>query len=81
MLLCCLNWLCGPGSHIDFVFVTSQVGFKGISDYITYTWVKDDQVAFIDELFQVYDFYYVFALLFFFIIVIELFRVYTIQCF
>lgn len=31
-----------------------EVGFKSISDYITYTWVKDDQVAFIDELFQVF---------------------------
>ncbi|XP_055052951.2 inositol polyphosphate 5-phosphatase Ka isoform X1 [Misgurnus anguillicaudatus] len=31
-----------------------EVGFKSFSDYITYTWVKDDQVASNDELFQVY---------------------------
>ncbi|XP_056612452.1 inositol polyphosphate 5-phosphatase Ka isoform X1 [Triplophysa dalaica] len=30
-----------------------EVGFKSISDYVTYTWVKDDQVAFIDG-FQIY---------------------------
>lgn len=41
-------------TRLDFVFVSlSQVGFKSISDYITYTWVKDDQVAFVDDLFQV----------------------------
>lgn len=39
--------------NIELVFATSQVGFKSISDYITYTWVKDDQVSFNDELFQV----------------------------
>ncbi|GAA6084150.1 inositol polyphosphate 5-phosphatase Ka isoform X1 [Tachysurus ichikawai] len=30
------------------------VGFRSLSDYITYTWVKDDQVAFNNELIQVY---------------------------
>lgn len=39
--------------NIELVFVTSQVGFKSVSDYITYTWVKDDQVSFNEELFQV----------------------------
>lgn len=31
-----------------------KVGFKSVSDYITYAWVKDDQVSFNEELFQVY---------------------------
>ncbi|XP_062872824.1 inositol polyphosphate 5-phosphatase Ka isoform X2 [Trichomycterus rosablanca] len=31
-----------------------KVGFQSISDYITYTWVKDDLVAFNNELIQVY---------------------------
>ncbi|XP_026790724.3 inositol polyphosphate 5-phosphatase Ka isoform X1 [Pangasianodon hypophthalmus] len=31
-----------------------KVGFQSISDYITYTWVKDDQVALSNELIQVY---------------------------
>ncbi|KAM9468894.1 inositol polyphosphate 5-phosphatase Ka isoform 2-T2 [Clarias gariepinus] len=31
-----------------------KVGFQSISDYITYTWVKDDQVAFNNQLIQVY---------------------------
>lgn len=30
-----------------------QVGFRSVSDYITYTWVKDDEVSFNDELTQV----------------------------
>lgn len=38
-------------------FVTSQVGFKSVSDYITYAWVKDDQVSFNEELFQVCNVY------------------------
>ena len=30
-----------------------QVGFTSVSDYITYTWVKDDEVAFNEEVMQV----------------------------
>ena len=30
-----------------------QVGFTSVSDYITYTWVKDDEVAFNEEVIQV----------------------------
>lgn len=30
-----------------------QVGFTTVLDYITYTWVKDDEVAFNEEFFQV----------------------------
>lgn len=30
-----------------------QVGFTTVLDYITYTWVKDDEVAFNEELIQV----------------------------
>ena len=30
-----------------------QVGFASVSDYITYTWVKDDEVAFNEEDIQV----------------------------
>ena len=42
-----LQW--GKG-YIVFVF---QVGFTCLSDYLTYTWVKDDQVSFNDEVIQV----------------------------
>lgn len=31
-----------------------QVGFSSVSDYITYTWVKDDEVAVNEELVQVW---------------------------
>lgn len=31
----------------------TQVGFSSFSDYITYTWVKDDEVAFNEEWIQV----------------------------
>ncbi|KAI5099383.1 inositol polyphosphate-5-phosphatase K isoform X3 [Silurus meridionalis] len=31
-----------------------KVGFQSVSDYITYTWVKDDQVAFSNDVIQVY---------------------------
>ncbi|XP_029699681.1 inositol polyphosphate 5-phosphatase K-like isoform X5 [Takifugu rubripes] len=31
-----------------------KVGFTSVLDYITYTWVKDDEVAFNEELIQVY---------------------------
>ncbi|CAL8350386.1 unnamed protein product [Lota lota] len=31
-----------------------KVGFSCVSDYITYTWVKDDEVAFNEELVRVY---------------------------
>lgn len=30
-----------------------QVGFASVSDYITYTWVKDDEVALNEEVIQV----------------------------
>lgn len=30
-----------------------QVGFSSVSDYITYTWVKDNEVAFNQEVMQV----------------------------
>lgn len=30
-----------------------QVGFTSMTDYITYTWVKDDEVAFNEEIIQV----------------------------
>ncbi|XP_026137550.1 inositol polyphosphate 5-phosphatase K-like isoform X1 [Carassius auratus] len=42
-----------PSSAWDWIGLY-KVGFKSASDYITYTWVKDDQVSFTDELFQVY---------------------------
>ncbi|XP_030633466.1 inositol polyphosphate 5-phosphatase Ka [Chanos chanos] len=42
-----------PSSTWDWIGLY-KVGFKSLSDYITYTWVKDDQVAFNGELFQVY---------------------------
>lgn len=31
-----------------------KMGFSSVSDYITYTWVKDDEVAFNEELMQVF---------------------------
>uniref|UniRef100_A0A9J7Z675 Inositol polyphosphate-5-phosphatase Ka n=1 Tax=Cyprinus carpio carpio TaxID=630221 RepID=A0A9J7Z675_CYPCA len=42
-----------PSSAWDWIGLY-KVGFKSVSDYITYTWVKDYQVSFTDELFQVY---------------------------
>lgn len=30
-----------------------QVGFTSMTDYLTYTWVKDDEVAFSEEVIQV----------------------------
>ncbi|KAL1260996.1 hypothetical protein QQF64_008823 [Cirrhinus molitorella] len=42
-----------PSSAWDWIGLY-KVGFKSVSDYITYTWVKDDQVSLSDELFQVY---------------------------
>ncbi|KAK7172016.1 hypothetical protein R3I93_004341 [Phoxinus phoxinus] len=42
-----------PSSAWDWIGLF-KVGFKSVSDYITYTWVKDDQVSLDDELFQVY---------------------------
>uniref|UniRef100_A0A8C2BDN6 Inositol polyphosphate-5-phosphatase Ka n=1 Tax=Cyprinus carpio TaxID=7962 RepID=A0A8C2BDN6_CYPCA len=42
-----------PSSAWDWIGLY-KVGFKSVSDYITYTWVRDDQVSFTDELFQVY---------------------------
>ncbi|XP_051718625.1 inositol polyphosphate 5-phosphatase Ka isoform X1 [Ctenopharyngodon idella] len=42
-----------PSSAWDWIGLY-KVGFKSVSDYITYTWVKDDQVSVNDELFQVY---------------------------
>lgn len=30
-----------------------KVGFTSVSDYLTYTWVKDDEVAFNEEVIQV----------------------------
>uniref|UniRef100_A0A8B9H746 Tektin 1 n=1 Tax=Astyanax mexicanus TaxID=7994 RepID=A0A8B9H746_ASTMX len=42
-----------PSSAWDWIGLY-KVGFRSISDYITYTWVKDDQVAFNDERIQVY---------------------------
>ncbi|MCI4386123.1 hypothetical protein PGIGA_G00058700 [Pangasianodon gigas] len=42
-----------PSSAWDWIGLY-KVGFQSISDYITYTWVKDDQVALSNELIQVY---------------------------
>ncbi|XP_026880296.2 inositol polyphosphate 5-phosphatase Ka isoform X1 [Electrophorus electricus] len=42
-----------PSSTWDWVGLY-KVGFKSISDYITYTWVKDNLLAFNDELIKVY---------------------------
>uniref|UniRef100_A0A8C7JG23 Inositol polyphosphate-5-phosphatase Ka n=1 Tax=Oncorhynchus kisutch TaxID=8019 RepID=A0A8C7JG23_ONCKI len=42
-----------PSSAWDWIGLY-KVGFRSVSDYITYTWVKDDEVSFNDELTQVY---------------------------
>ncbi|XP_076832610.1 inositol polyphosphate 5-phosphatase Ka isoform X2 [Brachyhypopomus gauderio] len=42
-----------PSSTWDWIGLY-KVGFKSIYDYITYTWVKDNQVSFNDGLVQVY---------------------------
>ncbi|KAK0135802.1 Inositol polyphosphate 5-phosphatase K [Merluccius polli] len=42
-----------PSSAWDWIGLY-KVGFSCASDYITYTWVKDDEVAFSEELVQVY---------------------------
>lgn len=42
-----------PSSSWDWIGLY-QVGFSSVSDYITYTWVTDNEVAFNEELIQVY---------------------------
>ncbi|XP_041664565.1 inositol polyphosphate 5-phosphatase Ka isoform X2 [Cheilinus undulatus] len=42
-----------PSSTWDWIGLY-KVGFTSVSDYLTYTWVKDDQVAFNEEVTQVY---------------------------
>ncbi|XP_073338271.1 inositol polyphosphate 5-phosphatase K-like [Pagrus major] len=42
-----------PSSTWDWIGLY-EVGFTSVSDYITYTWVKDDEVAFNEEVIQVY---------------------------
>nr|XP_046244396.1 inositol polyphosphate 5-phosphatase Ka isoform X4 [Scatophagus argus] len=42
-----------PSSSWDWIGLF-KVGFTSVSDYITYTWVKDGEVAFNDEVMQVY---------------------------
>lgn len=42
-----------PSSAWDWIGLY-KVGFTSVSDYITYTWVKDDEVAFNEEDIQVY---------------------------
>uniref|UniRef100_UPI0037E72728 inositol polyphosphate 5-phosphatase K-like isoform X2 n=1 Tax=Semicossyphus pulcher TaxID=241346 RepID=UPI0037E72728 len=42
-----------PSSTWDWIGLY-KVGFTSVSDYITYTWVKDDEVAFNEEVIQVY---------------------------
>ncbi|XP_062329281.1 inositol polyphosphate 5-phosphatase Ka isoform X1 [Osmerus eperlanus] len=42
-----------PSSTWDWIGLY-KVGFTCLSDYLTYTWVKDDQVSFNDEVIQVY---------------------------
>ncbi|XP_051255536.1 inositol polyphosphate 5-phosphatase Ka isoform X2 [Dicentrarchus labrax] len=42
-----------PSSTWDWIGLY-KVGFTSVSDYITYTWVKDDEVAFNEEIIQVY---------------------------
>ncbi|XP_060902157.1 inositol polyphosphate 5-phosphatase K-like isoform X1 [Labrus mixtus] len=42
-----------PSSTWDWIGLY-KVGFTNVSDYITYTWVKDDEVAFNEEVIQVY---------------------------
>uniref|UniRef100_A0AAX7TNQ5 Inositol polyphosphate-related phosphatase domain-containing protein n=1 Tax=Astatotilapia calliptera TaxID=8154 RepID=A0AAX7TNQ5_ASTCA len=41
-----------PSSTWDWIGLY-KVGFSSVSDYITYTWVKDDEVAFNEEVIQV----------------------------
>ncbi|KAG7235377.1 hypothetical protein INR49_032717 [Caranx melampygus] len=43
-----------PSSAWDWIGLY-KVGFSSISDYITYTWVKDDEVAFNEEIIQVHE--------------------------
>ncbi|XP_036005725.1 inositol polyphosphate 5-phosphatase Ka isoform X1 [Fundulus heteroclitus] len=42
-----------PSSTWDWIGLY-KVGFSSVSDYITYTWVKDDEVAFNEEVMQVF---------------------------
>uniref|UniRef100_A0AAV2J0P3 Inositol polyphosphate-related phosphatase domain-containing protein n=1 Tax=Knipowitschia caucasica TaxID=637954 RepID=A0AAV2J0P3_KNICA len=42
-----------PSSSWDWIGLY-KVGFSSVSDYITYTWVKDNEAAFNDELMQVF---------------------------
>uniref|UniRef100_A0A3P8RXX6 Inositol polyphosphate-5-phosphatase Ka n=1 Tax=Amphiprion percula TaxID=161767 RepID=A0A3P8RXX6_AMPPE len=42
-----------PSSTWDWIGLY-KVGFSSVLDYITYTWVKDDEVAFNEEVIQVY---------------------------
>ncbi|XP_042342700.1 inositol polyphosphate 5-phosphatase Ka isoform X2 [Plectropomus leopardus] len=42
-----------PSSTWDWIGLY-KVGFTSVLDYITYTWVKDDEVAFNEEIMQVY---------------------------
>lgn len=42
-----------PSSTWDWIGLY-KVGFTSVTDYITYTWVKDDEVAFNEEVIQVY---------------------------
>ncbi|XP_013879126.1 inositol polyphosphate 5-phosphatase K isoform X1 [Austrofundulus limnaeus] len=42
-----------PSSNWDWIGLY-KVGFSSFSDYITYTWVKDDEVAFNEEWIQVF---------------------------
>ncbi|XP_074535540.1 inositol polyphosphate 5-phosphatase K-like isoform X1 [Halichoeres trimaculatus] len=42
-----------PSSTWDWIGLY-KVGFSSVSDYLTYTWVKDDEVAFNEEVMQVY---------------------------
>ncbi|XP_029026046.1 inositol polyphosphate 5-phosphatase Ka isoform X2 [Betta splendens] len=42
-----------PSSTWDWIGLY-KVGFTCVSDYITYTWVKDDEVAFNEEIIQVF---------------------------
>ncbi|XP_069003530.1 inositol polyphosphate 5-phosphatase K-like isoform X2 [Embiotoca jacksoni] len=42
-----------PSSSWDWIGLY-RVGFSSVSDYITYTWVKDDEVALNEEIIQVY---------------------------
>uniref|UniRef100_H2M101 Inositol polyphosphate-5-phosphatase Ka n=2 Tax=Oryzias latipes TaxID=8090 RepID=H2M101_ORYLA len=42
-----------PSSSWDWIGLY-KVGFSSVSDYITYTWVKDNEVAFNQEVMQVY---------------------------